>query len=149
MKKLFLMAGILGLTACVNSNDKVFQDKNYQLAVAELSVNSATYQYVPYDGSRNMIVLERYRIEENYQDQFIKDWYARETKFRKNDCKLQYKTEQNIPYATCDFKDQSRYAIYVLSAKKGEGFAKAYVSVDKKSEENEKALVRALDKFYP
>ncbi|GJH42439.1 hypothetical protein [Pasteurella canis] len=147
--KFMLMIGILSLTACVNSNDKVFQNKNYQLVAAELSTDSALYQYVPYDRSSHMIIIDRLNIPESYASQFIKDWYAKETQYRKKDCQLQYKTYQNIPYATCDFNNGSRYAIYVLGTKENKGFAKVYISAKKQSEMNEKNLVKALTEFYP
>lgn len=131
------------------SKQSIFQGKLYELLEAEVSYSMASFQYVPYDRSNNVIFVERYNLPAEQIDHFIQDWYAKEMAYRKNDCVLQYKVARNVPYATCDFKNGTRYVIYLLDVKDNRGFARAYISAQKQSDTKEKEIVNDLAKFYP
>lgn len=151
MKKLLLGLITISLMACVNSNDRTFQGKSYELNSAELSQGHALYTYLPYDrsGVPHNLFVERQKLPANQVGLYAEDWYKKEQGFRKNDCQLQFKTYQNIKYATCDFNSGIKHVIYVLTTKEDQGFAKVYMSAQKITENDEHRLVQELDKFYP
>ena len=150
--KLILILIPMFLTACINPNDRVFQGKSYELVVAEMGTNNkALFRYEPYDrsGVPHVIFVDKLNITENYANHYVNDWYKQEQEYRKNDCKLQHKVYQEIKYATCDFKNGSKYVIYVLKTTNNQGIANTYLSVQKQSENDEHRLVLELNKFYP